>query len=98
MLPCVARQHHWAGVPPQCCAGHRHLCTPLLSAAAAAHVARLQTKAVDLTPFPGVKAQGIISSELFPGRLYIVSVCCGVAHSRVCTLVRAQAGSRFLRV
>lgn len=34
--------------------------------------------AVDLTPFPGVKAQGIVSSEIFPNKLFIVSsaLCC----------------------
>jgi hypothetical protein len=27
--------------------------------------------AIDLTPFPGVKASGIVSSKRFPGKLYI---------------------------
>jgi Tol biopolymer transport system component len=31
-------------------------------------------EAIDLTPFPGVKAQDILSSELHPDKLYIVSV------------------------
>lgn len=29
--------------------------------------------AIDLTPFPGVKAEGIVSSERFPDRMFIVS-------------------------
>lgn len=32
--------------------------------------------AIDLTPFPGVKAQDVVSSELHPDKLYIVSKSC----------------------
>lgn len=31
-------------------------------------------EAIDLTPFPGVKAEGIVTSDRFPQKLYIVSL------------------------
>jgi hypothetical protein len=40
--------------------------------------------AIDLTPFPGVKAEGIVSSERFPDRMFIVSLMLGLTVRQYC--------------